>query len=137
MLLGWFADAAEPDAGLLAFRQVSEALGDSPWFLRLLRDETKAAERMARVLASQPLRDRPAAARARGGRACSPTTPSWCRRPADAAARRDDGRGRGRHDGDAEQAAVAVRSLRRRELFRVAAADVLGLIGPGARRARR
>ena len=34
-----------------------------------------------------------------------------------------------RHDGDAEQAAVAVRSLRRRELFRVAAADVLGLIG--------
>ncbi len=34
-----------------------------------------------------------------------------------------------RHGGDAEQAAVAVRSLRRRELFRVAAADVLGLIG--------
>ena len=52
VLLGWFADAAEPDAGLLAFRQVSEALGSSPWYLRLLRDETKAAERMARVLAS-------------------------------------------------------------------------------------
>src|SRR6202042_379468 len=30
---------------------------------------------------------------------------------------------------DAEQAAVAIPSLRRRELFRVAAADVLGLIG--------
>ena len=52
VLLGWFADAAEPDAGLLAFRQVSEALGETPWFLRLLRDETKAAERMAIVLAS-------------------------------------------------------------------------------------
>src|SRR5215470_5039170 len=52
VLLGWFADAAEPDAGLLAFRQVSEALGSSPWYLRLLRDETKAAERMAHVLAS-------------------------------------------------------------------------------------
>src|SRR5690349_14896167 len=52
VLLGWFADAAEPDAGLLAFRQVSEELGSSPWYLRLLRDETKAAERMARVLAS-------------------------------------------------------------------------------------
>ncbi len=52
VLLGWFADAAEPDAGLLAFRQVSEALGETPWFLRLLRDETKAAERMATVLAS-------------------------------------------------------------------------------------
>jgi glutamate-ammonia-ligase adenylyltransferase len=33
-----------------------------------------------------------------------------------------------RHDGDAEQASVAVRSLRRRELFRVAAANVLGMI---------
>ncbi len=33
-----------------------------------------------------------------------------------------------RYGGDAEQAAVAVRSLRRRELFRVAAANVLGLI---------
>ena len=52
VLLGWFADAAEPDAGLLAFRQVSEALGETPWFLRLLRDETKAAERIACVLAS-------------------------------------------------------------------------------------
>ena len=52
VLLGWFADAAEPDAGLLAFRQVSEELGSSPWYLRLLRDETKAAERMAHVLAS-------------------------------------------------------------------------------------
>ena len=52
VLLGWFADAAEPDAGLLAFRQVSEALGETPWFLRLLRDETKAAERIATVLAS-------------------------------------------------------------------------------------
>ena len=27
VLLGWLADAPEPDAGLLAFRQVSEALG--------------------------------------------------------------------------------------------------------------
>ena len=52
VLLGWFADAAEPNAGLLAFRQVSEELGSSPWYLRLLRDETKAAERMAHVLAS-------------------------------------------------------------------------------------
>jgi len=33
-----------------------------------------------------------------------------------------------RHLGDAEQVAVAVRSVRRRELFRVAVADVLGLI---------
>src|ERR1039457_5865164 len=52
VMLGWFADAAQPDAGLLAFRQVSEALGDSPWYLRLLRDDTRVAQRMARLLAS-------------------------------------------------------------------------------------
>jgi len=52
VMLGWFADAAEPDAGLLSFRQVSDALGATPWYLRLLRDEGMAAERLARVLAS-------------------------------------------------------------------------------------
>ncbi|HEX9034827.1 MAG TPA: bifunctional [glutamine synthetase] adenylyltransferase/[glutamine synthetase]-adenylyl-L-tyrosine phosphorylase, partial [Streptosporangiaceae bacterium] len=51
-MLGWFADAPRPDAGLLAFRQVSEALGSSPWYLRLLRDDTNVAYRMARLLAS-------------------------------------------------------------------------------------
>ena len=78
VLLGWFADAAEPDAGLLAFRQVSDALGDSPWYLRLLRDETKAAERMARLLASS----RYAAGlllRAPEAVAILATTPSWSR----------------------------------------------------------
>src|SRR6202044_4053242 len=52
VMLGWFADAAQPDAGLLAFRQVSDALGDSPWYLRLLRDDSAVAQRMARLLAS-------------------------------------------------------------------------------------
>jgi glutamate-ammonia-ligase adenylyltransferase len=127
VLLGWFADAAEPDAGLLAFRQVSEALGDSPWFLRLLRDETKAAERMACVLASSRyatgllLRAPEAVALFADDAELVPKTVDALRAEMTAAARR--------HDGDAEQAAVAVRSLRRRELFRVAAADVLGLIG--------
>jgi len=127
VLLGWFADAAEPDAGLLAFRQVSEALGDSPWFLRLLRDETKAAERMACVLASSRyatgllLRAPEAVALFADDAELVPKAVDALRAEMMAAARR--------YHGDAEQAAVAVRSLRRRELFRVAAADVLGLIG--------
>jgi [glutamine synthetase] adenylyltransferase / [glutamine synthetase]-adenylyl-L-tyrosine phosphorylase len=127
VLLGWFADAAEPDAGLLAFRQVSEALGDSPWFLRLLRDETKAAERMAFVLASSRyatgllLRAPEAVALFADDAELVPKPVDALRAEMTAAARR--------HDGDAEQAAVAVRSLRRRELFRVAVANVLGLTG--------
>ena len=52
VMLGWFADAADPDAGLLAFRRMSDALGSTPWYLRLLRDESLAAQRLARVLAS-------------------------------------------------------------------------------------
>ena len=127
VLLGWFADAAEPDAGLLAFRQVSEALGDSPWFLRLLRDETKAAERMAYVLASSRyatsllLRAPEAVALFADDAELVPKPVSALRAEMTAAARR--------HDGDAEQAAVAVRSLRRRELFRVAVANLLDLTG--------
>src|SRR5205085_8769573 len=52
VMLGWFADAADPDAGLLAFRQVSDALGSTPWYLRVLRDEGATAERLARLLAT-------------------------------------------------------------------------------------
>jgi glutamate-ammonia-ligase adenylyltransferase len=70
VMLGWFADAAQPDAGLLAFRQVSDALGDSPWYLRLLRDDTNVARRMARLLASSRCCDRPADAGA-GPSPCS------------------------------------------------------------------
>ncbi len=125
VLLGWFADAAEPDAGLLAFRQVSEALGETPWFLRLLRDETKAAERIAYVLASSRyatgllLRAPEAVAIFADDAELVPRGAGPLRSEMMAAARR--------HEADAEQAAVAVRSLRRRELLRVAAADVLGL----------
>ena len=31
VMLGWFADEADPDAGLLAYRKVSESLGGTPW----------------------------------------------------------------------------------------------------------
>lgn len=54
-LLSWFADGPDPDAGLLAFRRVSEALGSTHWFLKMLRDEGAAAELLARVLATSRL----------------------------------------------------------------------------------
>jgi len=124
VLLGWFADAAEPDAGLLAFRQVSEALGETPWYLRLLRDETKAAERMARVLASSRyaaglLLRAPEAVAVFGDDAeLAPRSPDALAAEMMAAAQR--------HGDDAEAAVTAVRSVRRRELLRTAIADVLG-----------
>lgn len=55
VLLGWFADGVNPDDGLLAFRQVSDALGDTHWYLRLLRDSGTAAKRLTTLLSSSPL----------------------------------------------------------------------------------
>ena len=124
VLLGWFADAAEPDAGLLAFRQVSEALGSSPWYLRLLRDETKAAERMAHVLASSRyatgllLRAPEAVAIFGNDAELNPRSLTGLRAEMMAAIQR--------YEDDAEAAVTAVRSVRRRELLRTSAADTLG-----------
>src|SRR5699024_5583418 len=50
VLLGWFADGADPDGGLLAFRRLSDVLGTTHWYLRLLRDSGVAAERLAQLL---------------------------------------------------------------------------------------
>ena len=122
VLLGWFADAAEPDAGLLAFRQVSEELGSSPWYLRLLRDETKAAERMAHVLASSRY--------AAGLLLRAPEAVAIFANDTELKARSLIGlRGEmmsatQRYEDDAEAAVTAVRSVRRRELLRTAAAEL-------------
>jgi len=122
VLLGWFADAAEPDAGLLAFRQVSEELGSSPWYLRLLRDETKAAERMAHVLASSRY--------AAGLLLRAPEAVAIFGNDAELNARSLTGlraemmAATQRYEDDAEAAVTAVRSVRRRELLRTAAAEL-------------
>ncbi|MEU6401657.1 bifunctional [glutamine synthetase] adenylyltransferase/[glutamine synthetase]-adenylyl-L-tyrosine phosphorylase [Streptomyces sp. NPDC046985] len=131
VLLGWFADSADPDAGLLNFRKVSDALGKTPWYLRLLRDEGAAAENLARVLSA--------------GR----FAPDLLLRAPEAVALLGDGDGgglapRGRAPleqeilaavGRAEtavQGVAAARGVRRRELFRTAAADIIGSYGTEA-----
>jgi glutamate-ammonia-ligase adenylyltransferase len=126
VMLGWFADAAQPDAGLLAFRQVSDALGSSPWYLRLLRDDTTVARRMARVLsasryATDLLLRQPEMVALFGEDA--QLTP----RPA--AALRTEALTAVRRHPDPADAVAAVRGLRRRELLRTATADLLGLSG--------
>jgi glutamate-ammonia-ligase adenylyltransferase len=121
-MLGWFADAADPDAGLLSFRQVSDALGTTPWYLRLLRDEGTAAERLARLLASSRyLADlfgrAPDAVRLLASdEELRPRTRADLEPAFLGVARRRD---------DWEHAAVAVRGLRRQELLRIACAELL------------
>src|SRR5699024_4808260 len=55
VLLDTFADCPDPDAGLLAYRQVSDALARTPWYLRLLRDEGLVAQRLAQLLGGSRL----------------------------------------------------------------------------------
>jgi glutamate-ammonia-ligase adenylyltransferase len=124
VLLGWLADAPEPDAGLLAFRQVSEALGGSPWYLRLLRDNAIVAQRMARLLASSRyatglLLRAPEAVATLGDDALLTARPAADLMAEATAATK-------RH-ATADDAARAVLAIRRRELLRTASADVLGL----------
>jgi [glutamine synthetase] adenylyltransferase / [glutamine synthetase]-adenylyl-L-tyrosine phosphorylase len=125
VLLGEFADAPEPDRGLLAYRRVSEKLGATPWYLRLLRDEGPVALRLARVLglsryATDLLGRDPEALRllAEDAELVPRTTEALCDGFTAAATRHPR----------AEAAIAAVRALRRRELFRVACADLLGRV---------
>ncbi|MDQ0403426.1 bifunctional [glutamine synthetase] adenylyltransferase/[glutamine synthetase]-adenylyl-L-tyrosine phosphorylase [Streptomyces sp. NPDC000349] len=131
VMLGWFADSADPDAGLLNFRKVSDALGKTPWYLRLLRDEGAAAENLARVLsagrlAPDLLMRAPEAVALLGDGAAGGLTPRGrpqLEQEIMAAVRRAEG---------GEQAVTAARGVRRRELFRTAAADIVGSYGTEA-----
>ena len=49
-LLDWLSDTPDPDAGLLAYRRISEELADQRWFLATLRDEGAVAKRLMHVL---------------------------------------------------------------------------------------
>ncbi|WP_124054948.1 bifunctional [glutamine synthetase] adenylyltransferase/[glutamine synthetase]-adenylyl-L-tyrosine phosphorylase [Arcanobacterium ihumii] len=52
VMIGWFAQGAEPDRGLRSFRIISEQMGSTSWYMRTLRDSTIVAERLAHVLSS-------------------------------------------------------------------------------------
>lgn len=125
VMLGWFADGADPDGGLLAFRRLSETLGTTHWYLKLLRDSGTAAFRLARALSTSRY---VADALMR-----SPESVTWL---ADDAELEPRSAARLMAEADAVltrahepvPAITALRGLRRRELARTAAADVLGVV---------
>ncbi|KRF24650.1 bifunctional [glutamine synthetase] adenylyltransferase/[glutamine synthetase]-adenylyl-L-tyrosine phosphorylase [Phycicoccus sp. Soil803] len=123
VMLGWFADEADPDGGLLAFRKVSEELGSTHWYLRLLRDEGSAAERLAHTLArsryaADLLVGAPESVAILGdaGGLTPISREDLIRRMRAAAGRQSD----------PDKAVRAARSIRRQELFRIAVADLSG-----------
>ncbi len=122
-MLGWFAAGPNPDAGLLAFRQVSEALGETPWYLRALRDESAMAERMALILSTSRLavtllrRVPQQVELLSSDETILPRSLQEIRDAMAAVARRYP---------ETEPAVEAVQAIRRRELLRLAMADLLG-----------
>ncbi|MFB4351112.1 bifunctional [glutamine synthetase] adenylyltransferase/[glutamine synthetase]-adenylyl-L-tyrosine phosphorylase [Microbacterium sp. CR_7] len=125
IMVRWFADGSDPDYALLSFRRISERLGDTPWFLRMLRDSSGAAESLTRLLSSS---------RYVGDlMEWIPESVAWLDssdllRPRSGAALDDEARAiqtRHRGIGDALQ---AVRALRRRELLRTAMGGVLDVL---------
>ncbi|WP_370592465.1 bifunctional [glutamine synthetase] adenylyltransferase/[glutamine synthetase]-adenylyl-L-tyrosine phosphorylase [Rothia sp. ZJ1223] len=124
-LLGWFARGVDPDAGLLGFRRVSEALGSTPWYLRMLRDSTAAAERLCTILASSRF--------VADLIEVEPEAIAWLDRNADLQPREIDTLRQemqsqlARHT-DSASAIRTVRLRRRRELLRIAMGETTGVL---------
>ncbi|MFC4334644.1 bifunctional [glutamine synthetase] adenylyltransferase/[glutamine synthetase]-adenylyl-L-tyrosine phosphorylase [Salininema proteolyticum] len=135
VVLDELADSPEPDRGLLAYRQVSESLGSTPWYLRFLRDAAPAGggpnsvppavTRLARLLGTSRyftnlLQRSPQALRYLADDAdLEPRTLKELATGMRKAAARHT---------DPGVAMGAVRAIRRQELLRISAADLLGLV---------
>jgi glutamate-ammonia-ligase adenylyltransferase len=122
VLISWFAEGTDPDFGLLSFRRLSDTLGTTHWYLRLLRDSSDAALRLTRVLAGSrfaaELLER------------SPESVAWLEdldelRPRPLAALQDETRAVLRRHGEPDDAAKIFRAIRRREVLRLALSAIL------------
>ncbi|WP_169582478.1 MULTISPECIES: bifunctional [glutamine synthetase] adenylyltransferase/[glutamine synthetase]-adenylyl-L-tyrosine phosphorylase [Microbacterium] len=125
VMIRWFADGVDPDYGLLVFRRLSERLGDTPWFLRMLRDSSAAAESLTRVLS--------------GSRYVGelmewiPESAAWLDdddllRPRSGVALQEEARAIQARHGSVDDSMRSVRALRRRELLRTAMGAILGAV---------
>ncbi|MDT5277610.1 MAG: [glutamine synthetase] adenylyltransferase / [glutamine synthetase]-adenylyl-L-tyrosine [Mycobacterium sp.] len=127
-LLDWLSDTPDPDGGLLAYRRISEAMVAQRWYLSTLRDKPSVAKRLMQVLGT------------------SAYVPDLLMRAPEVIQNYSDGHsgpklldvdpetvagglvasaGRQR---DPVRAIAIARSLRRRELARIASADLLGML---------
>ena len=124
VLLRWMAEGISPDRALLSFRRLSESLGETHWFLKMLRDSSGAAERLMRVLSSSEMIAKLLEH--------IPETSSWFGdasnlKPMNVAALEQEMAAIiARNSEDPEKAARSIRQIRRREVLRTAIAAVLG-----------
>ena len=124
ILLDWLGRGAMPDRGLLAFRKLSEQNGDASWYLRLLRDSNIAARRLCELLSSSAF--------------CAtflelfPEAVQWLDdddrlSPTSLEALEVEFAGALRRYDDEEQLRRVIRTMRRREMLRLAIGFILGV----------
>jgi len=125
VLLRWMAEGPAPDRALLAFRRLSDTLGESSWFLRMLRDSSGAAHSLTTVLSESAFLS--------GLLERFPEAVAWLDEPDTLLRPRpiesllaEVGATTARHGDDVDGAAALVRSARRRETLRLGMAAVLG-----------
>ncbi len=125
VLLRWMAEGPAPDRALLAFRRLSDTLGESSWFLRMLRDSSGAAHSLTTVLSESAFLS--------GLLERFPEAVAWLDEPDTLLRPRpiesllaEVTATTARHGDDVDGAAALVRSARRRETLRLGMAAVLG-----------
>jgi glutamate-ammonia-ligase adenylyltransferase len=120
VLLEWFADSPDPDAGLFGFRRISESLGRTPWYLTMLRDEGEVAQRLAHVLGTSryatDLLEREPQGVKMLGESLEPLSAEAALVEMQALVERAE---------SPEAAVGAVRAVRRRELLRIACGELV------------
>ncbi|OLF06739.1 bifunctional [glutamine synthetase] adenylyltransferase/[glutamine synthetase]-adenylyl-L-tyrosine phosphorylase [Actinophytocola xanthii] len=124
-LLEMLAETPDPDGGLLAYRRVSEALSGIDWYLRVLRDEAAVVERLAVLLGTSKLVPDLIMRAPEVLRQLGDPEKLAGRDPADVVTSMRQAVNRQAYLGNA---VAAARSLRRHELLRLAAADLLGFL---------
>ena len=125
VLLAWLADGVDPDAGLLGFRRLSESLGDTHWYLGMLRDSSAAGERLCSILSSSRF--------ITDLLEVSPESTAWLGSdkdlvPVSFESQWQEIRSKMSRHPRAGEAMRLIRLIRRREMLRIAIADSAGLI---------
>ena len=123
VLLQWFSEGTDPDSALLAFRRLSENLGESHWYLRMLRDSSGAAERLSIALSNSRL--------ATALLELIPEGAAWFEepealRPASLEDLNEQSESLAARHTDIDELAKAIRHIRRRETLRLSLGSVVG-----------
>ncbi|WP_323961519.1 bifunctional [glutamine synthetase] adenylyltransferase/[glutamine synthetase]-adenylyl-L-tyrosine phosphorylase [Arthrobacter sp. JZ12] len=125
VLLDWLANGVDPDAGLLGFRRLSESLGETHWYLGMLRDAKAAAERLCHILSSSRF--------ITDLLEVSPESTKWLGtdkelEPLPFEAQWQEIQSKMSRHPQPQEAIRLIRLIRRREILRIAIADSSGLL---------